>query len=321
MSYKQQIIEWDVPLSEVTSEAIGYEIEFSSNHHFYPVQYVLSTFDTLDHKVPLQGTFFYSLDNGVNWVDYPLSEQGQLFTTAYKMRVILDIGNIGYIFAEKNGTIYKITGDGKKNVGNYTISDFTSSAFENDGKNNLYIGGQNKTLYKIDSDLKPSNSINIHNNPLGITIDSSRNQFWQIDKTKIYLKDLEGDTIFSLNLPFEIDEDFSSSSESTSSSTEIRSSSSSSSTWVRSSSSSSYDDVLSVTGNGNPSYNGIYNWNGVRYDGPSNAYISYDIGSNFWRLYAGNGAGYWVNNMSGVVNGVYSPGIGSIFGVPIVDFI
>ena len=141
-----------------------------------------------------------------------------------------------FIFAEKGGTVYRIRADAKEVIGEYTIDNFNSSGFEIDNRDNsLYATGQEKTAYLTDTsdELKAGdNSLNIYDDPLDIAVDGTRNSFWQIDRTQICLKKLNGETIFCLSLPEEIDVDYSSSSSSsssTSSESELNTSSSSSS--------------------------------------------------------------------------------------------
>ena len=214
MSFKHQKIEWSVPISEVqVGISIGYEAEFSLNSYFSPILYKLTTYE--ENTGSIQGTFYYSLDDGATWIDFPVGEHGQAFSTAYKMRLIITSAVSNYVFACKYGTIYRIGSNFKEIIEQYTIDDFDISSLEIDVDNNLYVSGQNKTLYKISTtgEIKPgNNSINIHSNPLGISLDKTRNTFWQVDRTTISLKDLDGNEIFSLALPFEIDVDYSSSS-------------------------------------------------------------------------------------------------------------
>lgn len=231
----QEII-WDVPEEDVQiGVPVGWEAQFSLNSRFEPVLYRLTTFEEITESIA--GAFFYSTDDGNTWVDFPIGDQGKAFYAAYKMRLLVNVANVGYIFAETQGKIYRISADGRTEIENYTVGTFDTSAFEIDLQNNLYLAGQNKTLYKVDTSTILSagdNSINIHANPLGILIDASRKSFWQIEKNKIALKKLDGSTIFSKNLPIEIDPDEYSSS----SSTEILTSSSMSTDIYTSSSTS-----------------------------------------------------------------------------------
>lgn len=208
MSYKKQEFEWSVPLSEVqVGIPIGYEVQFSQKPSYYPVLFTLTTYKEVTESA--QGTFYYSLDNGATWIDFPIGENGHAFYSAYRMKLVVNSAETSYIFAEKSGSIYRITPDGSRILETYTIDDFTSSAFENDARNNtLYTAGQNNTLYKVESYQKleeGDNSLNIHSDPLGIVIDSTRRSFWQINRDKIFLKELDGDAIFSINLPFNIE--------------------------------------------------------------------------------------------------------------------
>lgn len=246
MSYKNQTIEWDVPEADVQiGVPVGYEVELSQNSFYNPILYKLNTYN--ETTASIQGVFFYSLDDGATWIDFPIGEAGQVFYSAYKMRVVINAGNTGYIFAEKNGVIYRIAPDGSEVIENYTIDDFSSSDIGIDTKTNaLYVSGQESTLYKVDTHQvlqAGDNSVNLQNEALGIAIDGTRDSFWQVDRSRVYLKDFEGDTIFSVATPFDIDVDYSSSSSSSSSS--FSSSSSSSSSQSSSSSSSSSESSSS----------------------------------------------------------------------------
>jgi len=205
MSYtKQQIIEWDIPIENVLNVPIGYEVEFSSDQYFVTSLYRITTFEEV--TAVLQGTFYYSLDNGVTWIDFPRGESGQLFTQAYKMRLVVNTAYNGEVFSELQGTIYRIRADLKSVINHYDIASFNSTGFEINNKNNtVYVSGTNKTLYAIDSGLTVGDSINLHSNPLGISVDSSRNIFWQIDRRTVDLKDLQGNLIFRYVLPYDID--------------------------------------------------------------------------------------------------------------------
>jgi len=243
MSYKRQVLEWDVPSSEVqVGIPVGYEVEFSLRSLFQSITYSINTFDEV--TASLQGVFFYSTDGGETWVDFPVGESGQAFYAPYKIRLIANASEFGYIFAEKNGTIYRVRGDAKEVIDSYTIGSFTSTGFDIDIRDNtLYVSGQEKTLYKIATDetLRPSNySINIRENPLGIVVDGSRDSFWQVERDQICLKKLSGETVFCLDIPY-IDVDYSSSSSSSNSS----GSSSSSSSSISSESSSSSSSISS----------------------------------------------------------------------------
>jgi len=246
MSYKQQQIEWDIPEASVqVGIAIGYELEFSQNSFYNPIIYTLTTYN--ESTASIQGTFYYSLDDGTTWVDFPIGEAGQVFNSAYKMRVVINSANSNFIFAEKSGTISRVASDGSAVLEEYTIDTFTSGDISINSQNNaIYLVGQDETIYKTDTYQKMragDNSINAQANPIGIAVDGTRDSFWQIDHNKIHLKELNGNEIFSLDLPQTIDTDYSSSS--SSSSSQSSSSSSSSSSLSSSSSSSSSEGYSS----------------------------------------------------------------------------
>jgi len=204
MSYKQQYFEWDVQLSQVPlGEAVGYEVEFSKNPSGKPVICRLSTFKEVTSE--LQGIFFYSLDNGSTWTDFPLGEDGCVFNTAYKMRVKVSSVNISYIVAARDAVIYKISSDGRSIISSFEVNEpVDSDIFEINDKKNVVCLTDGNTMYRLDVQnnkmLPYSNSINLIHTPFDIAIDSSRDSFWQISQTNICLKSFSGDTIFCVDL-------------------------------------------------------------------------------------------------------------------------
>jgi len=248
MSFKSQVIEWDVPIEDVqVGVPIGYEVLFALNPSFNIPLYRITTYE--EGTAEPQGIFFYSLDGGETWIDFPRGDLGIAFYQAYKMRLVINVSEVGFIFAEKRGTIYRVRPDNKETINFYSISNFDvdGTAFEiNRQTGDLYVTGKHQTAYMISSvpDFKPgNNSINLQSNPVGIAIDGTRGVLWQVNRTNVMLKDLSGNLLYSYTLPVEIDHsEFSSSSSSSSQSSSSSSSSSvssSSSTSLSSSSSSS----------------------------------------------------------------------------------
>ena len=219
MSFKSQIIEWDVPIEDVqVGIPVGYAADLSLNPSFKPVLYSLTTYQ--EGHIAIDGTFLYSLDDGVTWIEYPRGEDGLAFTTAYKMRLIIDSANVGDIFVEKNGTVYRVRPDAYGELENYQIGEFTSNGFDIDGSvcNSLYVSSEDqKTLFLVDttSNLEAGdNSLNLHNDPLGIAVDGSRDLLWHVARSSVLLKDLDdGGLIMTFNIGEDISpEEFSSSS-------------------------------------------------------------------------------------------------------------
>jgi len=239
----RQYIEWDVPLSQVqVGVTIGYEVELSIYYDFNPVMYYLNTFH---ETAPALSTFYYSLDDGATWIEFPQS--GQEFTTAYKMRLKFNCGKSDFIFVVGNhGVIKQIRPDGYEIIQAFTISGITEFIDIGYNDNFLFLLSNN-TLYRYTVNGKNIDpylwSIDLQTNALATSVDYSRKTFWQIDRNIACLKDWHGETIGCVNLGVDIDFEFSSSSstssESSSSSSSIDSSSSSSSSSVLLSSSSS----------------------------------------------------------------------------------
>lgn len=196
MSYNHPEIIWTENTPE--SVSVGYEVEFSLRSSYGITNYKVTTYEEIKAEI---GKFFYSLDNGETWVAFP--KAGKIFYDSYQMKLVINVAEGSYVYAEKYGTVYKISGNLGKVLDQYIIGSFDSSSFTIDKQNNLYISGQNKTLYKISTkeELGPGDSsLNIHSNPLGIVIDGSRKSFWQVDDDVLYYKRLNGDIIFRVKI-------------------------------------------------------------------------------------------------------------------------
>jgi len=237
--FKKQYIEWDVPIAQVQiGIPVGYEVELALNYAFHPVTYNLTTFD----EDAIADIFFYSLDDGGTWIDYPLGDAGKIFTTAYKMRVAVDFARSNFIFSLNDNIVSQIRPDCHEVLQSFTIEG--SGNFDSIEVNDYFLSLLRANIlvrYSVkDLNISPYQwSLNLNSTPLCVSIDDARQTLWQIDNTKFCLKDWEGNSIFCEDLPFEIDVNFSSSSSSSSSSSLGYSSSSSSSSVGYSSSSSS----------------------------------------------------------------------------------
>lgn len=234
MSNRKLYFEWSVSGDEVQDGVpVGFEVQISNNPTFYPICYTIRTSGEIDG--PLSGKFQYSTNNGTSWTNYPTTESGVVFNSDYKVRVKIEVFESGFIFASKNGKIYRITPDGKTVVEEYTkpfgqINGI--SYFDKD--NDIWMRSADRVIYKTNT--KPifsqrANSVNAEFDPIGMIVDQNRGTFWQIGRDKVCLKNKNGRSFFCIKLPkFEneyIDEDFSSSSESSGSSDSSQSSSSS----------------------------------------------------------------------------------------------
>ena len=90
MSQNIKEIIWDIPKKDVQiGVPIGYEAEFSLNNHFSPILYRLTTYEEITASTV--GTFYYSLDNGETWINFPVGEGGQAFYQSYKMKLVIKI--------------------------------------------------------------------------------------------------------------------------------------------------------------------------------------------------------------------------------------
>lgn len=135
MSLKIKSVIWNVPINEVQlGKTIGYEVDLSKSNSFSPVIYSFDSFNSM------QGTFFYSLDGGNVWVDFPAA--GFQFSTEYKMKVLYPTGYSNGIFAEKDGVIYKITDSCSFIHSRYDFN------FPDDTRyDSLYISGCGSSVY------------------------------------------------------------------------------------------------------------------------------------------------------------------------------
>jgi len=235
MSFRKQYIEWDVPLSEVQQGVpVGFEVELSQNRFFSTKNYRLTTFE--DNDSPFISDFYYSLDSGSSWIQYPQGEVGNVFYQAFKMRLVLNAAHASSIIAYTDGVIYKLSADLRSVHDTFQINVDNIDVGYGGVTDSLFLVGE-KTLYRISTkdELVPyDNSLNVNGDDiLGLLVDEDRNSFWQINRSSVVLKDLDGEKIYSIDIP-NIDVDSSSSSSSS-----IDSSSSSSSSLDSSSSSSS----------------------------------------------------------------------------------
>lgn len=246
MSYRKQYFEWDVEANEVLyGTPVGYEVEFAQNALFYPILYRITTFEEVTGEI-IQGKFYYSLDDGETWVDYPLGENGMTFSQPYKMRLVVRATETGYIFAERDAIIYRITGDASSIIDTYSINNVdVFSEMDIQEQNDVLCLLNNDTLYRIyvGESIEPySNSLNLNSSPVSVAIDSYRNSFWEINPSYVCLKNLNGEIEFCVENPLgPIDVDVESSTSSSSSIDSSSSSTTSSSSVGYSSSSSSKD--------------------------------------------------------------------------------
>ena len=220
MSYRKQYFEWDVMANEVlTGIPVGYEVEFAQNLRFYPILYRLTTFEEVTGEA-VQGTFFYSLDQGLTWNNYPLGEYGLAFSQSYKMRLVVKIAETESIYVQRDAVIYRITGDGRSLVDSYEIngiSNFNQIDMQEQDNTLCLVGGDTLYRFKTGELIEPySNSINLNGIPTGIAVDAYRQSFWDIREDSICLKDLNGDILFCVANPL-TSMDYSSSSSSASS--------------------------------------------------------------------------------------------------------
>ena len=251
--YRKIYLEWTIgDDSLLYSVPVGFEVEFSRDQHFHEITTTFSTFEEVSPYGSYR--FWYSLDDGSSWVQYPWGEQGQSFTTPFLMRLEITPSDLGYTLSFFNGFLKKISADSKAII-NSTVLAFEDNIIDaNMYEDVLYLVGS-KTLYKIDGrTLDPyDNSLPLlTDNAIGVFADESRKTFWQVNNTSVWLRSLYGDILWSASIP-EINVDFSSSSSSStsssssSSSTSLSSSSSTSSNSSGSSSSESSESVGNVS--------------------------------------------------------------------------
>lgn len=205
MSYKSQYFEWDVNSPDFRKgESVGYSIDVSKNEYFNPVLYSYRTFE--EDNTDEHGRLHYSLDSGGSWEVFPSGDQGKKFYVPYRLRFNVTAADTGDIFVENNGVIYRIRPDGKAVVENYTPTNL-SAIYDfdlNPKDNSIFILGEG-TLYRLDTsnEIRPfKKSINLKSaSTISIALNGERQNFWQVDTDKVYLKDMFGENIFSSDLP------------------------------------------------------------------------------------------------------------------------
>lgn len=247
MDYKIQTFEWDISgENAIVNTPIGISVELSQNPGFYPITFTLNTFDEVASG-PL-GRFYYSIDDGGTWLDYPLGNAGMTFSSDFKIRLEVHCADTNFLYLLNDGSISKYSGDGTQLITNFDSEDSTLRKI-NIKNNVIYASGESLTLkkinYKNQINEPYSNSVNLKKPSLDVEFDFSRKIFYQINYDSVEIKTLNGELLgkadFIGNLSDyseAIDVDFSSSSSSSSSSSEGTSSSSSSSEGTSSSSSS-----------------------------------------------------------------------------------
>ena len=99
--FKDQFIEFDVN-SFQPGIPVGYRFYLSLYKNLNPLMYTLTT-DLEDRSD--KNTFFYSLDGGINWFDYPLGDVGKIFNSPYKMRVKINSARAGFVICERNSSL------------------------------------------------------------------------------------------------------------------------------------------------------------------------------------------------------------------------
>ena len=198
MAYTKQYLEWDVPTSEVKSGVpVGHTVALYSNASFYPRLYQFSTFqEGIDGPV---GRFFYSLDKGATWHDYPLGIDGKIFSSEYKMRMVVESMHAGYIYVGTDDGIYMLTPDGTAMVSGYTMDNI--AAIGDGPPNAAWAITNGKTLYKFDSlgGLSPHNFSNaLTPSTIAIAYDKPRMLFWSLGNNYLAtVRDQNGKDIWS----------------------------------------------------------------------------------------------------------------------------
>lgn len=222
--YRKVYLEWTIDEDNLLRNIpVGFEVEFSRDRHFHEITTTLTTFDEIDPSGAYH--FWYSLDNGNTWIQFPWGDQGYSFSYPFKMRLEINPSDLGYVLSFHNGLLKKVSADSKTVLDSvlFTLEDITDVDQYEDV---LYLVGS-QTIFKIDGKtLEPyDNSIPLlTDRVVGVAADESRGTLWQINHNSVWLRSLYGDVLWETSIP-EIDID--------------RSSSSSSSSWSSSSSESS----------------------------------------------------------------------------------
>lgn len=248
MSYRKVYLEWAIDEDSLLDGVpVGFEVEFSRDKHFHQITTTLTTFNETDPYGAYQ--FWYSLDEGITWTQYPWGDQGYTFTSPFRMRLEINPSNLGYNLSLHNGVLKKISADSKEIIDSATLT-FEDNIIDADQYEDvLYLIGAN-TLYKIDGlTMEPSNNSLplLTDKVIGVISDESRKNLWQINKTSVWLRNVYGDILWDVSIP-EIYGAISSSS-----SWDISETSSSSSSSISESSSSSSSESSESVGNNSSS--------------------------------------------------------------------
>jgi len=195
MSYTSKYLELDVkPNYNQIGIPVGYEVEFRQQTEYYPVLYHLSTFQ--DNAI--QNVFYYSLDNGATWLNYPLGETGKAFYDKYKIRVNISDAVQENLFVIVDQYLSRLSANAGKIIETYDtkISNISIVSID-DFQNYIYIY-DNNTIYAFSTNdsIKFVRSLNLSSSALDIVIDGTRKIFWHVTETSIILKSLiDGSTI------------------------------------------------------------------------------------------------------------------------------
>jgi len=187
MSYKAKFFEWDVNINpDQVGVPVGYEFEFYRLNEG-SVLYNLSTF----RENAVKGSIFYSFD-GVNFIDFPLGEEGVKFYTDYTMRVKIVNAMRENVFAVSDGIIYRLTGDCTHIIERFDTGVDLSMLSVDNKTNNVY-SYYDKTLFCFGTadTIRIKKSFNLGSEALEIIVDGSRGVFWQVQKTQVLKRSLE----------------------------------------------------------------------------------------------------------------------------------
>lgn len=236
---KSKFITWEVTGENVQHGIpVGYTVELSPSPDFHPIVKTSTTFEEVSN---VASRFSYSLDDQESWIGYPSGEDGLIFKQDYHMRYELRPSDLSYVFILRNNILYKYSSDLRYLIERYnlsSISPFLTLVPErlllNDKNDNVYIFGDivsrnQKRVFGFSTNplIKPQRSI-VLDKDVKVAIDGLRQSYYEFGENQVYLRDFEGNLLYSFHVGF---------------TSEFLESSSSSESNVVGSTSSSYDGL------------------------------------------------------------------------------
>ena len=178
------------------------------------MQYEACIYEDLDLKLPIithntkDNSGYFSYDQtgtGKHFIPYP--PEGINFpTNGTLVRYSINKNRLKALFVSKRSSIYQFQMDARNITKKYSLNSInTSNISINDVNRDVFVLGDNKTIYRIpNADFKTTCSIRSSNQTVFTKIDSARNLIWQIENERIVLKNYSGNSLLNIYLPHAI---------------------------------------------------------------------------------------------------------------------